>query len=93
MTTKPEQPINMTTSTTPSPSPTLHLFVRCDNRMIFPVRHGTYEAIGVSQFDAFCFSDPLTAAEFVEYIEYSDWVKLRNDIEHATKHASDSSNC
>ena len=81
MTTKPEQSLQP-----------LRLLVRCDNRMVFPISRSTYAAIGVSHFDAFCFTYPLTATEFVEYMEFNNWLKLRNDMAHAARYDNDNNN-
>ncbi len=45
--------------------------------MTFEVDRKELEAITLSIYDAYCFSNP---DQNVDYIEYQDWLKSRNDI-------------
>jgi hypothetical protein len=53
------------------------LIVRCGDKMTFEVDRKELEAITLSIYDAYCFSNP---DQNVDYIEYQDWLKSRNDI-------------
>lgn len=50
--------------------------VRCIDRMTFEIDPITLDAKECSYYDAYCYSDPLSD---VQYIEFTDWVKKRND--------------
>jgi hypothetical protein len=51
------------------------LVVRCYDKMVFEVCRDTLEAKTVSHYDAWCYSDPRTD---VEYLEFQEWTKLIN---------------
>lgn len=51
------------------------LIVRCIDRMIFEIDKDSLEAKHCSRYDAHCFNDPDSN---IEYIEFTDWVKMRN---------------
>ena len=51
------------------------LVVRCYDKMVFEVDRGTLEAKADSCYDAWCYLDPRTD---VEYLEFQEWIKLSN---------------
>jgi hypothetical protein len=51
--------------------------VRCGtDRTVFEIDSISLDAKTCSYYDAYCYSDPRTD---VTYIEYSDWVGMRNE--------------
>lgn len=54
----------------------MDIIVRCLDKMVFKVNPETFEAKTCSYYDAYCFSDPLRDAV---YIDYHDWICLRSD--------------
>ena len=44
--------------------------VRCADRMVFEIDPNTLEALTCSYYDAYCFTDPLTEANYVNYFEW-----------------------
>lgn len=54
----------------------MRTIVRCGtDRTVFEIDPITLDAKQCSCYDAYCYSDPLPD---VTYIEYSDWVGMRN---------------
>lgn len=51
------------------------LYVRCMDKMVFPIHKKTLEALSCSTYDAYCFS---ASDNEIEYIDYLDWLGLRN---------------
>ena len=49
--------------------------VRCNDRMIFEIDPITLDAKECSYYDAYCYVDPKPT---INYIEYSEWVGMRN---------------
>lgn len=56
----------------PVPKP---LMVRSKSRFVFRIHKTTGAAITCGSYDAYCYSDPDPA---VEYISYMDWCIMRN---------------
>lgn len=55
----------------------IKLLVRCcTNNMVFEIDRDTLDAKTCGSYDPYCYKDPKPAAE---YIEYTDWVKMRNE--------------
>ena len=50
------------------------LYVRCLDKMVFPINNKTLEPLRCSTYDAYCFSLP---DDEREYIDLSDWYSLR----------------
>ena len=47
-----------------------NILVRCDDRMVFPVRATDLEPLACSCYDPWCFRDPLPGRT---YMEVSEW--------------------
>jgi hypothetical protein len=53
------------------------LLVRCcTNNMVFEIDRDSLDAKTCGSYDPYCYKDPKSDAE---YIEYTDWVKMRNE--------------
>lgn len=53
---------------------TRSVYVRCEDRMVFPINPETLEPTGCSRYDPYCYSDPMPD---VDYIGHAEWRLLR----------------
>jgi hypothetical protein len=53
----------------------MRTIVRCADNMVFDIHPVTLEAATCTRYDPYCYCDPVSSAT---YIEYNDWVHLRN---------------
>ena len=58
------------------------LLVRCVDRTVFKVRAETLEPVSYGVYDAYCFSDPVRGAV---YMDHAEWCLRRSAMSEAAQ--------